>query len=95
MIMFKNDTLHKALNKEQKFARQFIIAAVLLVLVNANVIIFVMSNIGSLPIAYWIQLAFVPLLLIFMIFYYFRIHKKNIKKIHEDFEREMLKKDDN
>jgi uncharacterized BrkB/YihY/UPF0761 family membrane protein len=92
--MFKNDKLHRALNKENKFARQFIIAAILLVLVNANVIIFVLSKIDKLPMAYWVQLAFVPLLLIFMSFYYFRIHKKNIKKIHEDFEREMLSKDE-
>jgi uncharacterized membrane protein len=93
--MFKNDKLHRALNKENKFARQFIIAAILLVLVNANVLIFIMSKIDALPTAYWVQLGFIPLLIIFMIFYYFRIHKKNIKKIHEDFEREMLKKDDN
>lgn len=93
--MFKNDKLHRALNKEQKFARQFIIAAILLVLVNTNVIIFVMSRIEELPTAYWVQLAFIPLLLVFMSIYYFRIHKKNIKRIHEDFEREMLKKEDN
>ena len=93
--MFKNDKLHRALNKEHKFARQFIIAAILLLLVNTNVIIFVLSKIDVLPTAYWVQLAFVPLLLVFMSIYYFRIHKKNIKKIQEDFEREMLKKDDN
>lgn len=92
--MFKNDKLHRALNKEQKFARQFIIAAILVLVVNANVMIYIMQKLENLPNAYWIQLAFVPALLILMGFYYFRIHRKNLKRIREDFENEMLKKDE-
>ena len=92
--MFKNDKLHRALNKEHKFARQFVIAAILVLVVNANVMIYIMQKIDKLPNAYWIQLAFVPALLILMGFYYFRIHKKNLKRIKDDFEAGMLKKED-
>ncbi|MDA3867777.1 MAG: hypothetical protein PF489_13665 [Salinivirgaceae bacterium] len=92
--MFKNDKLIKALNKEQKFARQFVIAAVLVVAINGNALIFIMQKIDSLPKAYWIQLGIIPLLLAMMIFYYFRIHKKNMKNIRDNFEREMLSEND-
>ncbi|MFO7865012.1 MAG: hypothetical protein R6U85_13520 [Salinivirgaceae bacterium] len=92
--MFKNDKLIKALNKEQKFARQFIIAAVLVIAVNGNALIFIMQKIDSLPNAYWIQLGIIPLLLAMMVFYYFRIHKKNMKNIRDNFEREMLSEND-
>ena len=47
--MFKNDKLHRALNKEHKFARQFIIAAVLVLVINANVMIFIMQKLESYP----------------------------------------------
>lgn len=89
--MFKNDTLLRTVNKEQKFARQFVIAAILVLIVNANALFFIMSHIEKLPMAYWIQLAFIPILLALMAFYFFRVHRKNVKRIQDDYNAEMLK----
>ena len=91
--MFKNDTLHTSLNNERKFARQFIIAAVMTLIVNANALFFIMHQIDELPSAYWIQLAFIPLLLGFMVFHYFRLHRKSLKRIKEDYSNEVLKQE--
>lgn len=88
--MFKNDTLHKNLNKERKFARQFVIAAILTLIVNANALFYIMSQIEKLPTAYWIQLAFIPLLLSFMAIHFFRLHRKITKQIQEDYSSEVL-----
>jgi hypothetical protein len=90
--MFTNPQMQKEIQREQKFARQFVIAIVMILLVAFNVGLYMfvrMSDCGEmLPLSYKIQTAFIPLMLGLMAFYFFRLHRKNVKQIREKFSGE-------
>ncbi|HON18595.1 MAG TPA: hypothetical protein PK990_05420 [Salinivirgaceae bacterium] len=79
------ETIQETIRKEQKFARQFVMAAVFIILV--------MLSLGSyffhilerynetLPTPYLIQASFIPILLGFMTYYFFRFYRFRIKTL--------------
>ncbi len=85
--MFTNPQMQKEIQREQKIARQFIIAIVMILLVAFNVGLYMhvrMADCGEmLPLSYKVQAAFIPLLLGLMALYFFRLHRKNIQQIKD------------
>lgn len=75
----------KEIKLEQKYARQFVMSIVLIVLLLINVGYYVYRQIElcdfKLSISYKIQLAFIPILFIIMAFYFYRLYNKNMNRL--------------
>lgn len=90
--MFVNQEVKSQIAREQKYARQFIIAIVMILLVSFNIGLYMVVRLKemgmSLPNSYIIQAVFIPAMLALMAIYYFRLHRKNIKRIREEADAE-------
>lgn len=85
--MFRNHDVKNEIMREQKYARQFIIALIMILLVTFNIGLYIYVKLDefnvNLPAAYIVQAIFIPIMLGLMAYFYFRLHRKNIKRIKE------------
>ena len=85
--MIRNTVEQYEIKKEQKLARQFVIAAIMVVLIVCNTGYFMIHGYQEcgieIPSPYIVQACFIPVLLAFMVYYFFRLHRKNIAQLRE------------
>ncbi len=72
---------------ERRFARQFVTAGVLIIVVFVNLSLYVSTLLERMeeaaPMAFLIQLGFIPILLGFMGYYFFRLYRFRITQLRE------------
>lgn len=83
--MIRNTVEKHEIKKEQKLARQFVMSAIMVVFIIINMGYFAIRGFQTcgleIPTSYVVQACFIPIILALMVFYFFRLYRKNISEL--------------